>query len=340
MQQTFVVNTVEKDFILYPDGQEKFVKVFKYNKPLPVSPHTAARLITSYNRFKTVLISELKKYYPKGFTTAVVRDAGIGDLLLLEPVIGWLGKTRKSIELATIFPEVLEHHPNIQKAFKQERKYDEKMFQKRDEVVEVVRLEDWSERHPQLHKITRTDIYFNYFGKADKIKAADKEPRLYFNYSPYLKKEKGIKYIGVSLDATQKERSFPWENLPQKAGIKYVLISSKTPDTKLHRANVIDLRGETSIEEMFSLVADLDGLIATDSGIMHVGLTLHIPTYCIFSIIKPRLRLQYYTGSYEAIETKYTNKLDIKPALEFISKNQKFKTRLYSGKKNSSKKSA
>lgn len=47
--------------------------------------------------------------------------------------------------------------------------------------------------------------------------------------------------------------------------------------------NTIDLQCKTTIRDAINVVKDLDYMIAVDSGLMHVALTLHVPTVCIFS---------------------------------------------------------
>ena len=64
---------------------------------------------------------------------------------------------------------------------------------------------------------------------------------------------------------------------------------------------ILNLQGKTTIRQMINIVHDLDSLIAVDTGILHVGLALHVPSVGVFSIIDPKLRISYYTGSRDVV---------------------------------------
>ncbi|KKK69314.1 hypothetical protein LCGC14_2935280, partial [marine sediment metagenome] len=133
-------------------------------------------------------------------------------------------------------------------------------------------------------------------------------PRLYFNEKeqPILKRKDGKVYIGLACDGSHSYRRY---DHGQKL-INYILSQNKNhvvvlmgdyQFVKAKRDRLIDMQGNTSVRECINLIKDLDYMISVDSGLMHVALCMHIPTVCIFSIIKPELRLHYYKGPYQVV---------------------------------------
>ena len=137
-----------------------------------------------------------------------------------------------------------------------------------------------------------------------------KEPRIYLDKhynKTIIKKKKGCDYIGISFDASHTYRKLEqYDEI-----IRYILDIDKKNIIVLFggykylqikpNKRIIDLQGKTSIKEMIQCIKDLDYMIAVDSGIMHVALSLHIPTIALFSIITPDFRLRYYKGPYKSL---------------------------------------
>ena len=125
-----------------------------------------------------------------------------------------------------------------------------------------------------------------------------------------MKYPSGYNYIGIACDGSHFFRRYN-NNL---ALIDYILKQNKknivvvlgdgwqdgkgfVKATKDKR--VIDMQGKTTIRQVINVIRDIDYLIAVDTGLLHVALTLHIPSVGLFSIIDPKLRLEHYTGSYD-----------------------------------------
>jgi ADP-heptose:LPS heptosyltransferase len=246
-----------------------------------------------------------QKYFAgKSINHLINRDAGIGDLLLLEPMIRAVAETNHCISVVTRYPEVYENHPDIKQVFHANGKQDTSAV-KIDDYELYTDLRSYSERSPNRHKVHRSDIY----AERLQVEAKDKEPRLYFKADEKcstLKRKKGYKYIGVQLDASHSYRRYHKPERLIEAILKLypkckVVILGDRKYVDASGRNIVDLQGKTSIREAINVIRELDGMVAVDSGLMHVALTLHIPTVCLFTIITPDLRLRYYTGKYKAM---------------------------------------
>ena len=295
-------------------------KVFDF---LPNRPLVLPRSIALQQMDTCVKICDNPSHYflNNAMRRLIIRDGGIGDILLLEPCLRAMLEQQQKITLATMQTTVLENNPAVDSVIQMANKNDIQKI-KRDGFDCVDDLRDYSETCENREKKHRTDCYNQIFNADIK----DAEPRIYFSdveKKVFLKKEEGYKYIGVSFDASHKFRKYE----KGKELINKVLESNKNNivvlmgsyDFCLSEKNkrVLDYQGKTTVREMFRLVRDLDALIAVDSGIMHVGLTLHVPTVCIFSIIFPHLRgvmaedtkdehkrMCYYKGPYVTIFPK------------------------------------
>jgi ADP-heptose:LPS heptosyltransferase len=248
----------------------------------------------------------------------IIRDGGIGDILMMEPCFRAMSAAQQIVTVASMRIDVLENNPAISGLIEMKSKHDlQGVDRQKFDCVDDMR--DYSESCVNREKKHRTDCYNQIF-HAD-IK--DYEPRLYFTKDEgvqFLKKKDGYRYIGLSFDASHKFRQYKHgKELVGKLleeNEKNIVVLMGSYDFCLTKKDkrILDYQGKTSVREMFRLVRDLDVLIAVDSGVMHVGLTLHVPTVCIFSIIFPHLRgvltsdtkdtdryMGYYKGPYNVI---------------------------------------
>ena len=273
--------------------------------PVALPRSIAIKYATSY---QTISICDNPDDYfkDKKFNQLIIRDAGIGDLLLLEPLIRTLVKKgNRNISILSQFPDVYKYNPcitdNIQMQNKGQVNIKLDLYDAYDD------LRNYSEQCANRDRIHRTDCYNQVLNV--ELSDADKEPRLYFNKDEksILKKKKGFLYIGLQCDAShiyrQYEKGVELINYLLKQNNKYVIIllgSEKYVEYKYNK-RVIDMQGQTNARECINVIRDLDYMIGVDSGLIHVAMTMHIPTVCIFTIISPELRLKYYRGQYEVV---------------------------------------
>jgi ADP-heptose:LPS heptosyltransferase len=237
----------------------------------------------------------------------IIRDAGIGDLILLEPILRKMGQDNKiDVYVACMYPEVFENHPNIKAVYEMETKNGINNL-RLDDFDSWEDLRNYSETHNTRDKEHRTDIYNIPFQIS--LSNDEKEPRLYFTKKEksIIKKKEGYNYIGIQCDASHSYRRYD----RGRELIQYilqvnkknicVLLGSYDFVKNIHHKRIIDLQGKTTRRQAINIIKDLDYLIAADSGLMHVGLTLHVPTTAIFSIITPDYRTRYYKGQHKII---------------------------------------
>ena len=260
-------------------------------------------------KFKDVKLCENPEDYFKHrkLKKLIVRDAGIGDLLMLEPVLRKMGQDKNiEVNVGCMYPEVYENHPNIAKVMKMGDKENIEII-KRDEFDCWEDLRNYSETSPDRDKKHRTDIYNNPFNVD--LNNDEKQPRLYFKKTEksVLKKKKGYTYIGIQCDASHGYRRYDRgreliDYLLEKNN-KYIIVLLGSFDfiQNVKHRRIINLQGQTTRREAILIIRDMDYLIAADSGLMHVALATHTPVVCMFSIITPAFRVAYYTGPYKVI---------------------------------------
>lgn len=284
--------------------------ILKPNRPIKMPRQIAMK----YLRFKGINIIENPEIYWGGdnLKRLIIRDAGIGDLLLLEPVLRQMYKEGKTaISLLSRFPEVYENNPIIVNNLVMTNKADippEVNVNKWDCYDD---LRSYSETCINRDKKHRTDCYNQIFN----LEIEDKEPRLYFNETegPVIIKKPGYRYIGIACDGSHFYRRYAKGleliDYILQADEKnvVVIIGDGWEDgrgflkIKKEDKRILDYQGKTTVREAMRLIRDMDYLVSVDTGLLHVGLTLHIPTVCLFSIITPELRTKYYTGAFRVI---------------------------------------
>lgn len=299
----WIVNRGAEAIEVYIQAEMKFVTL-RPSIPVNITNALTAVDILNRHRSKVSECTNPEEYFKdRPLSQLVIRDAGIGDLLLLEPVLRKLKASgNRELTVLTSYPEIYTGNPFIDACVRSKERSDLAgldlgTFDQYDD------MRSYSETSPTRAKKHRTDVYLEKFSLD--LTAEEKEPRLYLDpkVKSKLEKKQGFRYIGVSIEATHRYRGVmkPMDIIRaiQSVPGNVVVLLGQVKEGVIPGA--IDLRGETTIEEMLATVATLDAMVACDSGVMHVALTLHIPTVCIFTIITPDLRLRYYTGPREVI---------------------------------------
>lgn len=298
----WIINTGPREVETVSQLQKRWIS---FKPGVPISIQNTQEGMDIISRFASLRICDKPEEYFTGrpMKYLVIRDAGIGDLLLLEPILRKIKKERKSIEIDVLtgYPEVYEGNPSVSLGMKMQSK-DNLPLEIVSSYDDSCDLRSYSETAESRHTKHRTDVYLERFDVT--MTDEEKEPRLHLSPDDkYRFRKIDGDYVGVSVEASHRFRG-----LPESADIcKSILASGRIPvmlgwksDEKMPKGT-IDLRGKTTVCEMFSVVSQLDSLVAVDSGVMHVGLTLHIPTVCIFTIITPDLRIRYYRGQKQVV---------------------------------------
>lgn len=303
MERLWLMNTHHQTVeIPMMDINPPRIQAFKPNRPVPFERSIALRYM---NRFRTIKIVDPAPYFNnRKFQKLMIRDMGLGDMILLEPVLRGMAMQGQEITLMTAFPQIFEGNPFISKVFHMKERriaeYD------RSEFDDVVNLMGVAERHDARARAHRTDI----FAMAAEIEINEKEPRLYRKIGgPMFQKQVGKKYIGLEFDATENYRRFPDPLarqlidyiITQDPNNVVVILGRRAYIQAVNHRNVIDLQGKTTLSQCMDTIANLDAMIACDSGLLHVALSYHIPTVAWFSKITPDYRMRYYRGPKELV---------------------------------------
>lgn len=304
--QVWMVNThtAPLDAPLFEMNPPRIVH-FKPRRPIPFPRSVALRFIGKYNTIK--ICENPETYFAEvGFNHLMIRGGGIGDIILLEPIIRQLGLNKQKITLATLFPELMDGHPAVTKTIKLEKIHDVPSYGENDYEI-VTDLRYWSERHDKRAEWHRTDIFAQYF----RMELKDFTPKLFCKLqTPKVRMEKGEKWIGFQWDASENHRRFPAPRAREV--MKHIL--EKDPKARLilfggrkyvdpnGLERTVDLQGKTNLMECLSTIARLDCMVAADSGLLHAAMAMQVPTVAWFSTISAALRLKHYKGQCATIQ--------------------------------------
>lgn len=294
------------------------ITIMEMHRNINFAPNTPVKLpyytgISTMKRYKGLAIIDEAKALQMivGKRHLITRWLGIGDLLLLEPLIRKQKERYPNmpIDVFSQFPELFENNQSIDHAGKISSRADVHTIERKDYVFET-HLTDYSETAASRGTKHRTDVFNEKFKL--EMTAYEKEPRLYMGRSERntsFKRVKGMRYIGVQFDASCDMRRIKngkeiISRLLEKDDICVVVFGNKRYLECEENPRVIDLQGKTTLRKAILAINQLDGFIAGDSGLMHVALTLHVPTVCLFGAITPELRIRYYTGKYSVIAPK------------------------------------
>jgi ADP-heptose:LPS heptosyltransferase len=303
-RMVWIVNKAENPFEKTSIELRKHI-VLKQYVPQQVPLSIGLKWSKQYNTLS--LCSDPNVYFKhRKLKQLIIRDAGIGDLLLLEPILRQLCTDgKREVNVLSRFPEVFYNNPHItDNLFQEDRDVIPKTINM-DKYDSWEDLRFYSETCSNREKKCRTDCYNQKFN----VSLSDPEPRIYFDpkEKSLLKKDTDKIYIGVACDGSHSYRRYDnGDKLIQyliNKNKKYVVVllgRDNFVNAKKHK-RLIDLQGKTDVRQSINVIKNLDYMISVDSGLMHVALCMHIPTVCIFSIIKPELRLHYYTGPYQSI---------------------------------------
>ena len=307
----WILNTGTKEASYISDSWKKMI-TFKPGRPKMFPKWEAIHILRSHV-FKEC--HNPNDYFKDGqYTALVIRDQGIGDMIQLEPILrAWKKKEPLKLTVATLFPDIFKNNPAIDNVVKMSGPNDNS-FNDPNAYDQIIELRMYSERGDNARWKNRTLIYNEQFGNI-KISDADFEPKLFISYdeknTSFIKKKKN-RYIGLQLDASEPRRRYEYGReligniLDADPSNVAVIFGNRKYVTArgLDYKRIIDLQGQTDVRQAMLAIKDLDGFIATDSGLMHVALALHVPTVCLFGLIPHALRIKYYTGLKRVIEKK------------------------------------
>ena len=124
-------------------------------------------------------------------------------------------------------------------------------------------------------------------------------PKHFYSENSYLKKDPGIKYIGMQLGAQDIYKMWPIDNficLAEKickefSNIKFVMLGSTKYEQNLVKKFqlgfsgsdlIVNLCGNSSIKSLPKILNDLELVITNDTGTLHLAIALQIKTVSLF----------------------------------------------------------
>jgi len=124
-------------------------------------------------------------------------------------------------------------------------------------------------------------------------------PKHFYSENSYLKKDPGIKYIGMQLGAQDIYKMWPIDNficLAEKickefSNIKFVMLGSTKYEQNLVKKFqlgfnksdlLVNLCGNSSLQSLPKILNDLELLITNDTGTLHLAIALQIKTVSLF----------------------------------------------------------
>lgn len=302
MQSVWMINR-GTDIIEVCDMDLKKWLYFHPGKPVCIPYDQALKYVGQYRELKTCDNPE-KYFIGSKMRQLIIRDAGIGDLLLLEPLLRKMSRTR-DISVVTRYPETYHYNPAIMKLFRMESKNE---TVKNSDYDGYEDLRSWSETANSRDSQHRTDVYNEKLHI--ELTDAEKEPQVWFGKderAKWRRNEKQVVFV-LQCDASHSYRRYEQgEKLAKyivdmdNRNVVILIGSSKYVKMEKRHERIIDLQGKTTIREAMCQVRDADYFIGVDSGFMHVAMSCHVPTVAMFSIITPDLRLRYYRGPYKVI---------------------------------------
>lgn len=261
----------------------------------------------------------------------ILRTQGIGDLILLTPVLRKLKREYDEIHLGVRADHrvVVEHLPYVDKVWVHDIDGKGNAPTNDPTFVSVTDLNYWAEsKDPQRASIHRTTSFAR--GMKITLGAGEVEPDLYLTKeiikrgTQLLSRKKGKKYCAIQLCGSHSYRNF-WNEHDRcthgqkigtcetcKAGnlqpfpkhaelITAIADAGFVPVLLCHYQKMnqfdnraIDLQGKCSLGETFAVINRCHTLIGADSGLVHVALALGVPTVGLFGICSAKFRTPTY----------------------------------------------
>jgi len=260
---------------------------------LVVADGVTHRTLKRHTAFDPVPAVEVMEQLPK-LRVLVVRAGGLGDVLLTTPVLDTLRRrfpeARLCYATAPHNVRLLEHNEALTAIYTTLGAYDDAPF------GVVVDLGYWAETAPGRESIHRTDIFARAFG----LEGVD-DYAMTYHVTEEERAEAvrligdGPPLIGVQLAGSINRRTPPIEwygpllDRLKSKGYRLALFGeypvARSDDT-------INLTGKPSLALVASVIEQCAGVVAGDSGLLHLANALRRPCVGIFGPVDPDLRVR------------------------------------------------
>jgi len=246
----------------------------------------------------------------------VIDFDGLGDILMLIPTLKTLHSMGYSVEVVTRFPDALKYLPYIQRCVKS---LDEVEINSYEKVFDIsFKLSLYEEEFCRQHRVKSSAILCgvnpkNLISCRPEIYLTPEEKQFARNVI-----SDSSQNIVIAFTSADNRRIYPRERRQFLVdtihstfpGYRIILIGDTLGDSlELRRkgktstffkyTNCLDLRGTTSIREMFAIVESANIVITIDSSPLHVAASFFKPTIFLPSTIDSEWRAYPETVSIE-----------------------------------------
>lgn len=253
------------------------------------------RTIKTDTRFRPVPATTLLAQWPN-LRILVVRSGGLGDVFMVLPAIAAL---KERFPQAQIYFSTAPHHvrllqgnPVLSGVFDIFGAYDEAPFGL------VVDLGFWAEAARESNEVHRSLVFAHAFGLDD---LDDYSFRYYVTgeereaVSDSIPEDRPLVALQVSGSISNRTPPVEWQDtmadLLLDRGYAIVVFGEERGTKWDDRAHILNRTGLPPLEILFATLERCAGIVAGDSGIMHAGNALGVPTVGLFGPIKPELRI-------------------------------------------------
>ncbi len=270
------------------------------------------------------------KYLKEKMSMLVLRDSGIGDIIMTMFSLQGLKRRFDNIEITfgtdSKYFSFVKRFSCIDRvipiSFDKEEILDKNKieritadyYQKFDIVVNLIRYFEMFNKFSNDHRINQAYIYIR--DTIDKLGASCNFDPIFPEFS-FSKSDRSISLGKVGICPLG---SCDLRSIPRSVFERIVRIESKNKQIlilgeeniplkieNINRENVVDLSGKTSLDELISAIGSCDYVYTSDSGNFHIAGLLGVPCRAFFGSIDPQKRtFSQFTG--KNIETIYYKK--------------------------------
>jgi ADP-heptose:LPS heptosyltransferase len=296
-------------------------KFAQNGKPVKVPDMTSysrlwktGRFVDPERTFNLIVPSQMRDLSrDKGEDIWVVRDCGLGDVLLLSPVLRKFQEKWKPhrINFLTNAPYVplFSGRPFVHSTQDWMARHGNHPY-----VIDLVgyseRAEDRRLRHRQDVFASYMDVMFKPWGESEEGNAerkpefdiSERESRWAWHELEANGVEQKEVRVGLQLRGAAKVRTWPIEHCKKftklcgAAGYKAVIFDHEAR-MGWEDDHTVNFCGKLTIRQVAALMDKCDVFVAPDSGLLHVAGAMEIPTIGLFGTIPPELRIKYYRNA-------------------------------------------
>lgn len=274
---------------------------FRRGQPLEVSEAAyhrltlTGRLLDPDRSFDSIVPASLKKL-EAGTLVTVIRSMGLGDVLMVLPVIRALKREYPGLRfryaVGSAYVPLCQGCDFLEEAVS--------ILSLQGPVPHVIELRGLSERHEKRNTMDRMDIFGLYCGVEVEdyrfpVRVSGEELDA---GRAFLPRGKGLAVV-VAVRGSTEVRSWPLANVRAFAvqaaarGWRIVLVDGEAQEMP-NDAAIANLTGKLSLLEVKAVLAAADFCVAPDTGIVHLSEAVGTRCVAIFSVIPPNLRITHY----------------------------------------------